>query len=189
MRAETELYAVNLFAPHPLPVDPAAYAAYRELIGAEAERYAVELPAEPVEDDDAWQDKVDVLLEHPAPVVSFTFGLPPTASLTALRRAGSLLVQTVTSADEARLAADAGVDALAVQGSSAGASANDFSGLPRAWLGESCATARARGLGEDATPLPGTLSRSRSVHNTLLSSHRSSSYAEKAQHGTPLELT
>src|SRR4051812_26922877 len=43
VRAETELYAVNLFAPHPVAVDPAAYAAYRELIRADAETYAVEL--------------------------------------------------------------------------------------------------------------------------------------------------
>jgi NAD(P)H-dependent flavin oxidoreductase YrpB (nitropropane dioxygenase family) len=124
--AETSLYAVNLFAPHPVAVDPTAYAAYRELIRVEAERYGVELPAEPVEDDDAWQDKIDVLLEHPAPVVSFTFGLPDPASLVALRRAGSLLVQTVTSTDEARRAVAAGVDALAVQASVAGGHSGTF---------------------------------------------------------------
>ncbi len=126
VRAETELYAVNLFAPHPVAVDPAAYAAYRELIRAAAEPYDVELPAVPVEDDDAWQDKVDVLLAQPAPVVSFTFGLPGAASLAALRKAGSLLVQTVTSVEEARLAADAGVDALAVQASAAGGHSGTF---------------------------------------------------------------
>jgi NAD(P)H-dependent flavin oxidoreductase YrpB (nitropropane dioxygenase family) len=148
VRAETELYAVNLFAPRPVPVDRAAYAAYRELIGAEVERYAVDLPAEPVEDDDAWQDKVDVLLEHPAPVVSFTFGLPPTAALAALRRAGSLLVQTVTSADEARLAGAAGVDALAVQGSSAGGHSGTFSAQrvpPERDLADLVAEVRAAG--------------------------------------------
>ena len=118
--AVTELYAVNLFAPNPVPVDPAAYAAYRDLIAAEAERYAVDLPAEPVEDDDRWRDKVDLLVQHPAPIVSFTFGIPDAASLAALRGAGSLLVQTVTSADEARQADEAGIDALAVQASAAG---------------------------------------------------------------------
>lgn len=120
VRARTQRYAVNLFAPNPVPVDRAAYPAYRELIRAEAERCAVELPAEPVEDDDAWRCKVDLLVEHPAPVVSFTFGIPDGASLAALRAAGSLLVQTVTSADEARRAAATGVDALAVQASAAG---------------------------------------------------------------------
>jgi NAD(P)H-dependent flavin oxidoreductase YrpB (nitropropane dioxygenase family) len=118
--AETPRYGVNLFAPNPLPVDRGAYAAYRELILPEAERYGVELPAEPVEDDDAWRDKVDLLLDHPAPVVSFTFGIPDRRSLDALRRSGSVLVQTVTSADEARRAAEAGVDGLVVQAGAAG---------------------------------------------------------------------
>lgn len=120
VRAEEEVYGVNLFAPNPVPVDPAAYAAYRELIAPEAQRYGVELPAHPIEDDDAWRDKVDLLVDHPAPVVSFTFGIPEAAVLTALRGAGSRLVQTVTSADEARRASEAGVDALAVQASTAG---------------------------------------------------------------------
>jgi NAD(P)H-dependent flavin oxidoreductase YrpB (nitropropane dioxygenase family) len=120
VRAATELYGVNLFAPNPVPVDRDAYAAYRELIRREAERYDVDLPDEPVEDDDSWRDKVDLLVEHPAPIVSFTFGIPDPASLAALRAAGSRLVQTVTSADEARRAAEAGVHALAVQASAAG---------------------------------------------------------------------
>ncbi len=120
VRAETDLYAVNLFAPSPVPVDRAAYAAYRDLIRAEAERYDVELPAEPVEDDDFWHDKLDLLVAHPAPVVSFTFGIPDAEALRALRGAGSLLVQTVTSAEEARRAEAAGVDALAVQAGAAG---------------------------------------------------------------------
>jgi nitronate monooxygenase len=120
VRDRTDLYGVNLFAPNPVPVDPAAYAAYRDLLRTEAERYDVALPPEPVEDDDAWQDKIDLLLEHPAPVVSFTFGIPGRAALTALRAAGCLVVQTVTSAHEARRAGEAAVDALAVQGSAAG---------------------------------------------------------------------
>jgi nitronate monooxygenase len=120
VRTETSLYGVNLFAPNPVPVERAAYATYRDLISPEAERYGVELPAEPVEDDDSWRDKVDLLVEHPAPVVSFTFGIPDSGSLAALRAAGSLLVQTVTNADEAERAASAGVDALAVQASAAG---------------------------------------------------------------------
>jgi nitronate monooxygenase len=120
VRATTELYAVNLFAPNPVTVDRAAYAAYRELISREAERYHVELPVEPLEDDDAWRDKIDLLVEHPAPVVSFTFGIPDGTALTALRGAGSFLVQTVTGVDEAHRADAAGLDALAVQAAAAG---------------------------------------------------------------------
>jgi nitronate monooxygenase len=126
VRPATGLYAVNLFAPAPVPVDRGEYAAYRELIRPEAERYGVDLPADPVEDDDSWRDKVDVLLQDPPPLVSFTFGIPPAAPLGALRRAGALVVQTVTNLDEARQAADAGVDVLAVQSSAAGGHSGTF---------------------------------------------------------------
>jgi NAD(P)H-dependent flavin oxidoreductase YrpB (nitropropane dioxygenase family) len=120
VRTSTSLFGVNLFAPNPIPVDAHAYDEYRAALQNDADRYGVELPATPREDDDAWQDKIDLLVANPVPIVSFTFGIPPDAALAALRRAGSTLVQTVTSADEARRAADAGVDALAVQASAAG---------------------------------------------------------------------
>jgi nitronate monooxygenase len=120
VRAETSSYGVNLFAPRPVPVDPAAYRRYRELLLPEAERLGVVLPAEPVEDDDYWCDKVDLLVSVAPPVVSFTFGIPGSDVLKALRAAGSLLVQTVTSVEEAELAHTVGVDALAVQSTAAG---------------------------------------------------------------------
>ena len=127
--AGTDLYGVNLFAPRPVAVDPAAYATYRHLIGPEAERRGVDLaalPSRPVEDDDAWRDKVDLLRAHPVPVVSFTFGLPDAATVAALHRAGCLLAQTVTSADEARAAAEAGLDAVLVQAPAAGGHSGIF---------------------------------------------------------------
>ena len=120
VRASTDRYGVNLFSPNPEPVDPAAYAAYRELLLPLAESYGVDLPATPVEDDDGWRAKVDVLVDAAPPLVSFTFGLPERAAAAELRRAGCALVQTVTSADEARQALDAGVDALIVQSPDAG---------------------------------------------------------------------
>ena len=113
--AETDAYGVNLFAPHPVPVDPLAYAAYREALRPLGERLGVDLPELPVEDDDHWHDKVDVLVAAAPRVVSFTFGLPDPATVAALHGSGSLLAQTVTTADEARQAAEAGLDALVVQ--------------------------------------------------------------------------
>ena len=82
-------YGVNLFAPNAEPVDPAAYARLPRA-AAPAGRALRGRPARatPVEDDDGWQDKVDVLVEAAPPVVSFTFGLPDPAAASALRRAG-----------------------------------------------------------------------------------------------------
>jgi nitronate monooxygenase len=117
----TASFGVNLFAPNPVPAAPEAYRTYARTIQPEADKYGVTLPTDaPIEDDDAWDAKIDLLLADPVPIVSFTFGIPSTATIAALRRAGSVVVQTVTSVDEARAAAEAGADLLAVQASAAG---------------------------------------------------------------------
>jgi nitronate monooxygenase len=115
-------FGVNVFAPNPVPVDAGAFRRYAEAIQPEADRYGIDLRGfDPVEDDDHWRDKIDILRADPVPMASFTFGIPHRTVLAALRHAGTLVVQTVTSAEEARLAADAGADMLAVQASAAGA--------------------------------------------------------------------
>lgn len=114
-------FGVNLFAPNPVPVDLAAFRNYAATIEGEASRYGIALDSgTPVEDDDHWHDKVDVLRAHPVPMVSFTFGIPGRNIVATLRATGALLVQTVTSVEEARAAVDAGVDALALQAAAAG---------------------------------------------------------------------
>ncbi len=121
VRASTEVFGVNLFAPNPTPVDPEAFRRYAALIQPAAQPYGIDLSAaKPVEDDDFWADKLDLLRTHPVPVVSFTFGIPDEGTIAALRRAGTVTVQTVTSPAEARLAQDAGVDLLVVQAFGAG---------------------------------------------------------------------
>ncbi|MCX5094030.1 nitronate monooxygenase [Streptomyces sp. NBC_00365] len=119
-RAEGVSFGVNLFVPNPLPACREAYGRYAREVQAEADRYGLTLPGEPIEDDDHWTDKIDLLTSSPVPWVSFTFGIPDRAVVSALRRAGSTVLQCVTSADEARRAADAGVDALIVQAPAAG---------------------------------------------------------------------
>ena len=120
-RAQDIPFGVNVFAPNPLPVDPEAFRAYARLIQPEADRYGLDLTgSEPVEDDDAFAEKCDLLLHDPVPLVSFTFGIPERSVVTALRRAGTVVLQTVTNAAEGRAAADAGVDAVIVQAAAAG---------------------------------------------------------------------
>jgi nitronate monooxygenase len=121
VRQDTETFGVNVFAPNPIPVDLAAFRRYAAAIQPDAQKYDLDLgTVEPVEDDDYWKDKVELLLAAPVPVVSFTFGVPDPGTIRALRRAGSLTIQTVTSIDEARQAGEAGVDVLAVQAGAAG---------------------------------------------------------------------
>jgi NAD(P)H-dependent flavin oxidoreductase YrpB (nitropropane dioxygenase family) len=104
-----------------VPAVPAEFRQYASAIQGEADRYGVDLSgASPVEDDDHWRGKIDVLLASPVPVVTFTFGIPGRDVIEALRGVGTITGQTVTSAAEARQAAEAGVDLLAVQSAQAG---------------------------------------------------------------------
>lgn len=120
-------FGVNLFAPNPVPVDAGEFRRYADLIAVEAERYGLPPAAgTPVEDDDDWRRKLDVLRAQPVPVISFTFGIPAPDDLAVLRATGAILVQTVTSVEEANAAAAAGIDALAVQGAAAGGHSGTF---------------------------------------------------------------
>lgn len=120
-------FGVNLFVPNPVPVDADAFRSYAATVASEAYRYGISLDdAQRIEDDDRWSDKIELLMTRPVPVISFTFGLPRPEVLDALRRTGALLMQTVTSVDEARIAAAAGLNALAVQASAAGGHSGTF---------------------------------------------------------------
>ena len=67
-----------------------------------------------------------MLLDLRPEVASFTFGLPSAEECKRLRDAGIATVGTVTSVYEADAAADCGVDAIAVQGPSAGGHRGTF---------------------------------------------------------------
>ena len=98
VRAQGKPFGVNVFAPNPLPVDPAEFRTYAAAIAPDAARHGIDVSAaEPVEDDDHWQAKLDLLRADPVPVVSFTFGLPDSATVAALQRAGTAVLLTVTS--------------------------------------------------------------------------------------------
>jgi nitronate monooxygenase len=126
MRASDRAFGVNLFAPNPVDIDPAAYRRYLAELAPIAARFEVTLAEEPIEDDDDWAAKVDLLLAAPVPLVSFTFGLAPAAVVAALRSAGTITAQTVTSAAEASAAVDSGVDLLVVQAAAAGGHSGTF---------------------------------------------------------------
>jgi nitronate monooxygenase len=127
VRSEGIPFGVNVFAPNPVPVDPDAYRSYAAIIQQEADQFGLTLPAEPIEDTDRFDEKIELLLDDPVPMVSFTFGIPPRDVIAALRRANSIVVQTVTSAEEATRAHEAGVDMLVVQASAAGGHSSTLS--------------------------------------------------------------
>jgi len=113
VRDATDRFGVNLFAPNPVPIGDAEYDRYRDALGVDG------LP-DKREDDDAWAEKVALLLDDPVPVVSFTFGLPDADLVWEFRKRETVTMQTVTNRAEALAAAERGVDVLVVQGEAAG---------------------------------------------------------------------
>jgi nitronate monooxygenase len=118
-------FGVNVFTPAAHASDPAAYGPYAE----ELERWAAGrgLPVgEPRFDDDAFDEKVALLVRDPPAAVSFTFGMPGSETIGRLQDAGSEVWATVTTPAEAAIALEGGADALVLQGSEAGGHRGSF---------------------------------------------------------------
>lgn len=120
MRETTQTFGVNLFAPNPVPIDREAFDAFVSALEPAAAERGVTLNAEPVDDDDHYDDKLDWLIAHPVPLVSTTFNLPTAEAIDRLHAVGTQVVATVTSVPESRAAAERRVDGLVVQGPRAG---------------------------------------------------------------------
>ncbi|MFI5998400.1 nitronate monooxygenase [Streptomyces sp. NPDC051362] len=121
VQAQEVPFGVNLFVANPVQISPEDYRRYALALKPAADRYGLTLNDEaPTEDDDDWGEKIDLVVGASVPWVSFTFGIPEPALIRALQRSGITVLQSVTSADEAGQAVEAGVDALVVQASAAG---------------------------------------------------------------------
>ncbi len=96
-------------------------AAIREVRASTNAPFAVNLFAPPFLDERS----LDVVLEERPAVLSFTFGILPTARL---REAGIVTLGTATTVEEARALQESGVDAIVVQGAEAGGHRGTFIG-------------------------------------------------------------
>jgi nitronate monooxygenase len=116
--AGVAVFGVNVFVPGEPALDAAGLSRYVGSLGegTGAARW----------DSDWYDEKVAALVADPPAAVSFTFGCPSASVSAAFRRAGSVVIVTVTSPEEALLAAGAGADALCVQGVEAGAHRGTF---------------------------------------------------------------
>lgn len=126
LRDVDRLFGVNVFVAESSPTDPQQLADFRSrwvqavaALDAELGEQAAERPL-PDYSDDGWDQKIALLVEDPVPVVSFTFGLPPAATIRALQDAGTTVLLSVSSSEEAVEAAAFGPDALVLQGPDAG---------------------------------------------------------------------
>ena len=90
------------------------------------ERLGIDPPLLPKVGPDPFPEQLRVVLEVRPEMFSFTFGIPSAEQLRALREAKIVVAGTATTAREARLLADAGVDAIVLQGGEAGAHRGTF---------------------------------------------------------------
>jgi nitronate monooxygenase len=83
-------------------------------------------PVLPAPRADPFAAQLEAVLEERPPAFSFTFGIPSPAQIAALKARGIAVTGTATTVEEARLLAQAGVDAIAAQGAEAGAHRGSF---------------------------------------------------------------
>ncbi len=70
--------------------------------------------------------QLEAVLEERPPIFSFTFGIPSSAQIAALKKRGIAISGSATTVEEARRLAQAGVDAIVAQGAEAGAHRGTF---------------------------------------------------------------
>ena len=126
-------FGVNLFCPGSGPTSPATYETYLERLHRWAHERELELGTPDYNDDD-WTAKLELLSSDPVQVVSFTFGCPDPTVVEMMHAAGSEVWVTVTTPEEAGLAAEAEADVLVVQGAEAGGHRGSFTDYPGAPL-------------------------------------------------------
>ena len=118
--AGVDVFGLNLFVPGGPTADEAGLAAYLAELAPDAAAVGATL-GEARWDDDDYAAKVDAVLAAPPAAVSFTFGVPAADVVRALQAAGSVVLITVTTPEEATEALRAAPDGLCLQGAEAGA--------------------------------------------------------------------
>ena len=123
-RAQTSrAFNVNLFVHAGAEADPAKEAAWLEWLAPVFAEFEAEPPTKlrtiyrSFADD---PDMLALLLDVAPAVVSFHFGLPSAAVISALRARGIVLMATATNLEEAHAIERAGIDAIVAQGIEAG---------------------------------------------------------------------
>lgn len=121
-RSTNKSYNLNFFV-HENPAEPDVEATAR--MTKRLQPYYDEFGAVPPESPkpiypDFDDSIVEALLEIRPPVVSFHYGMPDSAAVAALKKAGSVILSSATTAEEARWLVEQGADAVIAQGYEAG---------------------------------------------------------------------
>ena len=125
IRARTRRsFALNLWIPHQGADDPpltdAQWNGALELLRPWFEELRVPLPDRPARFMPRYDEQMETVLELKPAVFSFVFGVPSEGVLERCRRAEIATIGAATTAEEAKLLADAGVDMVVASGMEAG---------------------------------------------------------------------
>jgi nitronate monooxygenase len=119
-------FGVNLFAPLPTPAPPDDLRPAFERIARFHAELGIPPPSLPASAAESFDAQLDAVLGGGASIFSFTFGIPSSEALAAVKAAGMFIVGTATTVEEAVALEAAGIDAVVAQGSEAGAHRGTF---------------------------------------------------------------
>ncbi|MGH7320002.1 MAG: NAD(P)H-dependent flavin oxidoreductase, partial [Candidatus Rokuibacteriota bacterium] len=122
----TRPFGINLFAPLPASDVPRDHDLALERLAPFFAELGLLPPALPGSGGHSFDEQLSVALESGASVFSFTFGILPASAIEAIKGRGMFLIGTTTTVEEAVALEQAGVDAIATQGSEAGGHRGTF---------------------------------------------------------------
>jgi nitronate monooxygenase len=122
-------FAVNLFA-HDIPhsIDEAEFNAMQSFLKNICAADGICIDEQNVNSLrlNSYKDQIDLLIAENIPVVSFTFGVLDNESIQKFKANRTILIGTATSAEEARILDEKGIDMIVAQGSEAGGHRGSF---------------------------------------------------------------
>lgn len=121
-------FAINLFVGGRERADGFDAAPMLALLAEVHASFGLPPPQLPPVEPDPFDSQFEAVIAARPAAFSFTFGIPPAAALTRLKTSGIISMGTATTVEEARMLAEAGVDAIIAQGSEAGAHRGTFAG-------------------------------------------------------------
>ena len=132
VKNQTDLpFAVNIFV-YDLPeIDQKLKDNYKRVkyfIENLANHHQLEVKLPKIEDltFNGYRDLIDVVISEGCKILSFTFGIPDTASIKKLKQNNIILIGTCTTVEESILLEKSGIDIICFQGSEAGGHRGNF---------------------------------------------------------------
>jgi nitronate monooxygenase len=122
-------FGLNLFAPTEATA-PTNVSRALEVIGRYHAELGLEPPNSPTLPTYTFDEQLDAALAGGMSVFSFTFNTLPAETIARVKDRGIYTIGTATTVEEATILAALGVDAIAAQGSEAGAHRGTFAGNP-----------------------------------------------------------